>query len=298
MNLQTLFDQFLFYCEVERGLSAHTVDSYRHDLNQFALFLQGKSTIEQALNADQLRRFLSDMSQRRNLSSSTIRRRLACLKSLASFASGRFSVRNPFDDWTPTIKRTKRLPRVLQRTDVAKLISPTGSNFDEEIVFTLLVLGETGLRVSEFCALTVRDVSPAGDVIRVLGKGNRDRVVYLTHGSVLKEMRRRRTARLKDAGENAYILLNSRGAPLQPQTLRRRLHKHAERLGYERTVTPHMFRHTAATLLIEQGADIRYVQRLLGHASISTTEMYTHVTNEALRSVVTEANTLGSILDA
>ena len=128
------------------------------------------------------------------------------------------------------------------------------------------------------------------------GKGSKDRIVYLTHNAVQKEMRNRRTERLLGAGKDAPIFTNSRGDPMRPQTLRRRLHKYVKDLGHDATVTPHMFRHSAATLLIEQGADIRIVQKLLGHASISTTEIYTHVSNETLRSALNKANTLGGIL--
>ena len=296
MKLQTLFDDFLFHCEVERGLSAHTVDSYRHDLNQYVVFLAGRDSIGRALSTTQLKEFLTDMSRRRNLSASTVRRRLACLKALSKFAAERFSIKNPFNDWAPKIKRAKRLPRALPRADIAKLLKPKDPNKDPEVTFALSVLGSTGLRISELCALTASDVSTKGDELRVHGKGSKDRIVYLTHYAVQKEMRNRRTERLLGAGKDAPIFTNSRGDPMRPQTLRRRLHKYVQDLGHDATVTPHMFRHSAATLLIEQGADIRIVQKLLGHASISTTEIYTHVSNETLRSALNKANTLGGIL--
>lgn len=296
MKLQTLFDHFLFHCEVERGLSVHTVDSYRHDLNQYAVFLDGRNSIGRALNAEQLKAFLTDMSRRRNLSPSTVRRRLACLKALSRFAAERFAVKNPFNDWAPKIKRTKRLPRAIPRNDIAKLLKPKDPNKDPEVTFILSVLGVTGLRISELCALTAYDVSARGDELHVKGKGSKDRLVYITHKAIQKEMRDRRKQRLDSRDKSAHIFTNSRGAPMRPQTLRRRLHKYVGELGHDATVTPHMFRHSAATLLIEQGTDIRIVQKLLGHASISTTEIYTHVSNETLRSALNKANTLGGIL--
>lgn len=298
MKLRILIEDFLFHCEVERGLSENTVDSYGHDLNQFTLFVPDQATVKQALCETQLKLFLTDMSRRRKLSSSTVRRRLACLKALARYASERHGVLNPFKNWSPRIKRAKRLPKVLPKSDVAKLLSSHNGDGDPEIRFILMVIGVTGLRISELCALRAKDVSTGGDVMRVHGKGAKDRVVYLTHRSVKNKMRERRAARISEFGETGRIFLNSRGNPLMPQTLRRRLHKFAQHKGYDRTVTPHMFRHTAATLLIEQGADIRFVQKLLGHASISTTEIYTHVSNEALRSAVSKANTLDAVFKA
>ena len=297
MKLQTLFDHFLFHCEVERGLSANTIESYRHDLNQYAAFLRGHTPIKQALNAKQFRAFLTDMSRNRNLSSNTVRRRLACLKALSKFASERFAIKDPFKDWVPKIKRTKRLPRTLTRAEVAKLLKPTDPERDPEVTFALSVLGITGLRISELCSLTASDVSASGDELRVFGKGSKDRIVYLTHEGVQRKMRTRRHDRITNPSGHAHIFLNTRGDPMRPQTLRRRLHKYVEALGHDSTVTPHMFRHSAATLLIEQGTDIRFVQKLLGHASISTTEIYTHVSNEALRKAVQKANTMGSILN-
>lgn len=237
------------------------------------------------------------MSRRRKLSANTIRRRLACLKVLSKFAAQRFAIPNPFQDWRPQIKKPRILPKALPRSELAKLVSPSASFHDEEVAFALLVLGATGLRISELCNILVRDVSEKGDVIRVQGKGIKDRIVCLTHRKLSLKMRTRREQRLKAGGEAMPIFLNLHGNAMRPQTLRRRLHAYAETLGYEQRVTPHMFRHTAATMLIEQGADIRFVQKLLGHASISTTEIYTHISNEALRSAVHKANTIGALID-
>ena len=296
MKLTTLTEDFLFHCEVERGLSAHTVDSYRHDLNQFTQYVGDKSKAKPALKPEKLKSFLTDMSRRRGLAVSTLRRRLACLKALTRFANERYAMPDPFETWQPKIKQPNRLPQTLPRSEVSQLLSPASKDADGEITFALLVLGSTGLRISELCSMKVADVSPTGDVIRVKGKGAKDRVVFLTHERIQQYMRRRRHERYRLGGNDASILINSRGDALRPQTLRRRLHDYANRLGIESRVTPHRMRHTAATMLIEEGADIRFVQKLLGHASISTTELYTHVTNDALRSAVTQANTMGAVL--
>lgn len=297
MELSILTKDFLFHCSVERGLGALTVDSYRHDLKQFSNFCGPRVTAAKALRTDNLKRFLEDMTRRRKLSPNTVRRRLACLKSLAKFAYERHAILNPFNDWSPRIRTAKTLPKALARSDIAKLVCPNSTFHDEEVAFALLVFGATGLRISELCGLTVRDVSERGDVIRVVGKGAKDRIVYLTHSKLMSQMRARRRERYVSGGESMPIFINFRGKAMRPQTLRRRLHAYTKQLGYGHRVTPHMFRHTAATLLIEQGADIRFVQKLLGHASISTTEIYTHVSNEALRSAIQKADTFGSFLD-
>ena len=296
MLFSKLILDFEFHCDIERGLSSHTVSAYRHDLHQYRIFLPSDAEVEQALDVKNLKGFLNDMRSRRGLSLGTIRRRLACLKGLASFASDRLSIVNPFNDWKPRIKRPRRLPRALTRGDVSLLVSRSEDPIELETTFAVLALGATGLRVSELCSIRVCDVSDDGTAIRVTGKGSRDRYVYLVHPSLVAELVSRKRERSAVAGRDAFVLTNSRGDPMRPQTLRRRLHQLASSAGMERRVTPHMLRHTAATLLLEQGADIRFVQRLLGHSSIATTELYTHVTDEALRSVVRQADTISAVL--
>ncbi|MEM9376402.1 MAG: tyrosine-type recombinase/integrase [Pseudomonadota bacterium] len=295
MKLNQLTREFYFHCEVERCLSAHTVDAYRHDLDQYLRFMKVDVSVEKALEPDSLKAFLTDMRVRRGLSASTIRRRLACLKAMSRYAEEHHSMTNPFKDWRPKIKRPKRLPRALQQSDVIQLLGSPSRMGDDDTAFATMVLGATGLRVSELCAITAADVTEDGGSIRVTGKGTKDRIVYLTNPRLMARMSSRRLMRLTD-GASAPIFVNSRGGQMSPQTLRRRLHKYAEAVGLEKRVTPHILRHTAATMLLEQGTDIRFVQRLLGHASIATTEIYTHVTDEALRAAVRDADTMGLVL--
>lgn len=297
MKFVDLALEFEFSCAVERGLSSNTVEAYRADLRQYLRHLESDALAADALNVETIKSFLGDMKNRQGLSANTLRRRIACLQGVAGFASESYGIPNPFEGWKPRIKRARRLPRTIPRSEIVRLVSQKSAPFGDETVFAVLVLGATGLRVSEFCAITAGNVSEDGSTIRVLGKGSRDRIVYVTHPSLAKEMGRRRCARMTAAGALAELFVNSQGGVLRPQTLRRRLHRLAERAGLEQRVTPHMLRHTAATLLLEHGADIRFVQRLLGHASIATTEIYTHVTDEALRTVLARADTVGSLLE-
>lgn len=296
MRFSDLAREFEFCCEVERGLSPNTVEAYRADIRQYQLYLEKGALAADALSVERLKEFLSDMKNRKGLSAGTLRRRIACLQGLASFAFDRYSIPNPFDGWKPRIRRARRLPRALPRSEVTRLVSQRADVLEGETAFAVLILGATGLRVSEFCAIRVRDVSEDGTAIRVLGKGSRDRLVYVTHPALSLELGNRRRTRMVASGTAAELFVNSKGDLLRPQTLRRRLHRLAKSAGLEQRVTPHMLRHTAATLLLEQGADIRFVQRLLGHSSIATTEIYTHVTDEALRSAIAKADAMSSIL--
>jgi integrase/recombinase XerD len=151
----------------------------------------------------------------------------------------------------------------------------------------------TGIRVGELCAIKLSDVSPDCATIRIYGKGARDRVVYVTDPVLRQGLAR--LMNIRRAQELPSLLINRRGSPMRPQSVRAKLRKIAGQAGLQRRVTPHMLRHTAATLLIETGVDIRFVQRLLGHSSIATTEIYTHVAEEALRATLERSNVLASL---
>ena len=150
----------------------------------------------------------------------------------------------------------------------------------------------TGVRVSELVAISCTDIDLPSAAVRVTGKGRKERTVYLP-GSWISQLCDLHLASRSRVGSNhQFLLFNRDGAPLTPAAVRARLKVAAQRAGLERAITPHMLRHSAATQLLESGVDIRYVQRLLGHASITTTEIYTHVTDYALRRVVSNANVL------
>jgi integrase/recombinase XerD len=156
----------------------------------------------------------------------------------------------------------------------------------------LNLLAATGLRVSELCSLKVGDVRNQSGEITVSGKGARERVVIIANQTVRKSLARYVEAKWRASDLEAALFLNSRGRPMTPQCLRLRLHGLVRRSSIAKPITPHMLRHTAATLLLEGGVDIRFVQRLLGHASIATTQIYTHVTDIALRNALERADVM------
>lgn len=295
MALTELIQSFLFHCEFERRLANNTVRSYASDLAQLQLFTIGKET-DSILTVATLRDYLVDMQLERNLSNATARRRLACLRAFCHYVTVNHGFNNPFEDWSPSIQRPKTLPRALARTDLSRILLSlhSKSEIDADTGFCALLLLATGLRVSELCAIRVPDVASDGSAVHIHGKGSRDRVVYISSSSMRQELIRLRQERMK--ASLSAIFLNTRNQPLTPQALRRRLHGLVKRFAVGRSVTPHMLRHTAATLLIEAGTDIRFVQRLLGHASIATTEIYTHVTDPALKEAILHADIAGNLV--
>jgi integrase/recombinase XerD len=154
----------------------------------------------------------------------------------------------------------------------------------------------TGIRVHEVVGIRCRDLDLPERSLRVLGKGRRERHVYLTNDWIAGLTDRYLATRRLLGVQSPMLLFYSRGAPMSASTMRSRLAKAAEVAGLNERVKPHMLRHTAATQLIEAGVDIRFIQRLLGHASLTTTEIYTHVSDRALRRVVSDADVLGGLV--
>ena len=300
MQFCVAVDEFLRFCSLERQLSIHTVQAYSADLRDFRKWLKTDIAIGD-VSPDTLKQYLEDMVGERKLSVATVRRRFACLRAFFRRGAGKDQCPDPFANWHPLLPRRKRLPRTLSRSEAAFLLSARndarGGAGEGDQVFAIIVrlMVVTGMRVGELCKLHVDDLSPDCSVVRIHGKGARERVAYITDAALRRDLqqiiRQRRTSRL---GAGA-LFVNRHGAPMRSQSVRSKLRRLAKKAGLERRVTPHMLRHTAATLLIETGVDIRFVQRLLGHSSIATTEIYTHVSDQALRVTLERADVLGAL---
>lgn len=297
MNTDQVVDEFLFYCSVEQRLAKHTCDAYESDLKNFIAYI-GPLPLKKIFMVVQMKQYLAELLDRRLLSVATARRRIACLRAFCRFSTAAGYIDDPFAHWSPSIKRPKRLPRALTTEEITKLISNKGdySAIERETMLCTVLLAATGLRVSELCSIRLKDVSEDGSAIHVRGKGSKDRIAYVGNPSLRNSLAKRRQRELLQRNIEGIFFLNTRNNPLRPQIMRRRLHKLRERQGVDKLVTPHMLRHTAATLLVEGGTDIRFVQRLLGHASIATTEIYTRVTDNALKNAIYKADALGPLL--
>jgi site-specific recombinase XerD len=291
---------FLRFCSLERQLSDHTVQAYASDLADFGKWLTPGTSLSE-VSSDTLKDYLANMVGARKLAVATVRRRLACLRAFFKRLTESGHGADPFSTWRPQLPRRKRLPRSLSRAEATSLLRSlkidSARSFDTGAVLPLALrlMLSTGIRVGELCKLRVEDVSPEGTSLRIHGKGSRDRVAYICDAALRGELCRKVLVRQQTAGRNAALFLNRYGLPLKPQSVRSSLRRHAGEIGLTRRITPHMLRHTAATLLIETGVDIRFVQRLLGHSSIATTEIYTHVSDEALRTTLERADVLRTL---
>lgn len=301
MQFRVAVDAFLQSCAVERRLSPHTTQAYGCDLADFHRW-RGTRVAPEQISTATLKAYLEDMVNERKLTTSTIRRRLACLRSFFRFLFDLEQTPSPFEGWHLRLPRRKRLPRTLSRIEAVRLLSSTHSTCigvrrsDPDPIFAIIVrlMISTGLRVGEVCKLHTDDITSAGSMIRIRGKGSKERIVYVTNAELAEQIEQLRTKRNNHG--LAPLFVNRHGSIMRPQSVRLRLRKLAHDEGLSRRFTPHMLRHTAATLLIETGVDIRFVQRLLGHSSIATTEIYTHVSDEALRTTLARANVLGMMI--
>jgi integrase/recombinase XerD len=301
MSLRDACKQFLDYCSLERRLSQCTLDAYAYDLADFRKWLPKDHDLP-SIKTCILRDYLEDMVNERKLSAATVRRRFACLRAFFRYSEDTFDIANPFDGWKLSLPRRKRLPRALSHGEASSLLS-SSSNLSElscqtceaTLRMALRLLISTGVRIGELCRLHTDDVVHDGAALRIHGKGSRDRVVYVSDPSLRTDLRELVRMRQKLFGTSSPLFLNSRGSRMRPHSIRQRLGSFAELVGIKRRVTPHMLRHTAATLLIETGVDIRIVQKLLGHSSIATTEIYTHVSDQTLRMSLERANILGGL---
>jgi integrase/recombinase XerD len=245
------------------------------------------------------------MFDQEGLKATTIKRRMAAVKLMFRWLQREgLLLQDPFHQLDLSIRTPRRLPRSLAGHEMRLLLQ--GARHDATLpsheailnYLVVVVLFTTGLRVSELTSLTVPDVFVGDGTMYVRGKGSRERRVYVSGPEALGLLAQYAELRVSMTTTDQRFFLRQNGTPLTSNQVRIRLKALALRCGIRRSVTPHVLRHTAATQLIEAGVDIRVVQRLLGHASIATTEIYTHVSDTALQARLTSANTLARLIAA
>ena len=294
--MEDSISSFLQHLIVERGFSRNTWEAYRNDLEQFELFLEERlnggaagGSPWLAVDLNLLNQYIADLRDRKGYRDTTTARKVAAIKSFFSFLLLNGSIpEDPTESLgSPRIGRT--LPKCLSEDDVIRLLDAAAkagtpeSNRDATI---LEMLYATGLRVSELVSLNVSDIDFQEAYIRCWGKGSKERLVYLYPKAVVELRRYLASARVtllgSHKGENA-LFVNHRGERLTRQWVWSILKTYSKKANIDEGITPHTLRHSFATHLLQNGASLRHVQELLGHSSISTTQVYTHLTNHHLR---------------
>jgi integrase/recombinase XerD len=284
-----LIERYQDFLSLEQGSSPLTLEAYLRDVERFATYAAVRgATGPTDVDARALREFVYHLKDL-GLAPASIRRNVSAVRGYFRFllAEG-LVVRDP-SERLETPKRWRTLPEVLTVADVERLLAaPT---LDEPLAFRDRALLElaygAGLRVSEWITLGVRDLLLEDSLVRVFGKGSKERLVPIGRtavGAVAVYLRELRPRLERGAGEGV-LFLNARGEPLSRMGAWKILRKYVQAAGIEKHVSPHTLRHSFATHLLEGGADLRAVQEMLGHVDISTTQIYTHVDREYLRSV-------------
>ncbi|MCX6355754.1 MAG: tyrosine recombinase XerC [Candidatus Aureabacteria bacterium] len=289
------FERYFNYLRAEKNASPHTLTNYSHDISRFGTFLQprekGAATpLWHRADRSLIRQYLAELTQT-GLSKSSIARGLAALRSFYRFLvrEGMIAA-NPFLG-IATPRRQKTLPRFLD-VDAARRLMEAAKGDDLRSLrdrAILETLYTSGMRVSELTALNLEHVDLLGEVVRVMGKGNKERLIPLGRHAVQALTRyfaaRRINPLRSRGGEGTIVFINTDGGRLTARSVRKVVDKYVRTLALAEKISPHSLRHSFATHLLDAGADLRSVQELLGHASLSTTQIYTHVTAERMKKV-------------
>ena len=296
MRVPAAIAAFLRYCAEEKHLAPNTINAYRQDLAEFGRDGAAVRSIG-AIRPTDILAYRNRLTAERGLSPATVKRRLACLRALFAWLVRRDVLEgSPFAKTELRIRLPARLPRCLDMRDVRRLMrhrtlqGPGGA-------LAIALLLATGIRVGELTALRLEDVDTGTGRLTIFGKGSRERTVFVTDPRLREELRAYVAAHHVSDGHcsESRLLVDDRARPLSAARIRTAIAGLGRSAGITRHLTPHMLRHTAATMLLESGTDIRFVQRLLGHRSIVTTQIYTHVSDRALRTALARANVLGNI---
>lgn len=277
-------DLFVNYLSAERGVSQKTVDAYTNDLHQFLLYMEEDAVAVEAgeITADDLKAFIGYLFDMEN-TRSTICRKISALKSFFSFLYRKDYL--PGDPSFSLIfpRKEKKIPHFLYDAQIQEICTfPVETLLDIRDRAILELFYSTGARVAEIAGAKISDCDLPGKMLKVLGKGDKERIVFLTPDAVTW-LKRYFAARGREDIDRLF--LNAKGGCLTVRGLFLIIHKRAAAAGFVDYVSPHTFRHSFATELLNEGADIRAVQEMLGHANLSTTQIYTHTTRAKIKEV-------------
>lgn len=298
--MEKYIEEFLEYLDIERNFSPHTLSAYRLDLRQFLQFLllSEPSLTVSSINHLTIREFLAYL-QVRKCSRRTTSRKLSSLRSFFAFLSRRGYISSDPTSGLRTPRIERRLPKFLDLDQVVRLVeapskdTPLGLR-DRAI---LEMLYSTGMRVSELVDSNLAQVDFIGGVLKVRGKGRKERLLPIGERALeaLTKYLEKRDALLKKrkkdiAQDETALFLNKWGGRMKRLAVMRMIKKYIKKVSAELNISPHTMRHTFATHLLDAGADLRVIQELLGHADLSTTQIYTHLTTKKLKSVYDNAH--------
>ena len=283
MKLKEMLQDYLEYCQYRKELDNKTVKAYRIDLRQYFEFVG-----ECDLDKNWIERYITNLHK--NFRQKTVKRKIASVKAFYNFLEDEELIQeNPFRKIKVKFKETSELPKIIPREEIEQLLQSMYTDLkirkkkeksilrDIAVVETLFA---TGARVSEISNIKKENINLNTGVIRIMGKGGKERYILIGERSVHELLKRYYEQNYENIKQSGYFFVNRDGERFSEQSIRLMIKRYAKNAGIERNITPHMFRHSFATYLIEEGVDISCVQRILGHSSIKTTQIYIHVASK------------------
>ena len=295
IELEKQLESYYKDSEFRKRLNEKTIKAYTIDLNQYLEFI---TTTE--INQKIINEYIHYLNKK-YLKYKTIKRKIASVKAFYSYLEYEEIIDySPFNKIKTKIKEPKLLPKTIQKDYIDKIIhlllkdlKNSKTEFQKKIslrnITLISVMFSTGIRVSELCNIKLKDIDLLEKKLKIFGKGSKERILYLGNSNVVQLCQMYLTYN-NTCKKNEYFFLNKFNKKLSEQTVRILLKKIESELELSTHITPHMFRHTFATTLLEKGVDIRYIQNILGHSSISTTQIYTYVTYSKQKEILTNKN--------
>jgi integrase/recombinase XerD len=287
VNIEKCRENFIFYCLYQKNLSQKTIKAYNIDLNQ--LIEYSNNTKIESIDKVFIKEYIKSLFDK-NLKEKSIKRKIATLKAFFSYLEDEEIIYlSPFTKLKLKIKEPQRLPKTITLKEIKKLfvyiyklkdnIQPDTYKYKSLVRDIVIIefLFATGMRVAEVCSLKLSDIDLSSSQITIIGKGDKQRVVKLCDSSIKDILKEYIGLFSEQIEQKGWLFINRLDSKLSEQSVRFMIKRYQQEAKIEKHITPHMFRHTVATLLLEEGVDIRYIQHILGHSNISTTQIYTKV---------------------
>lgn len=290
-----LIRAYLQHCQLEKGLNQKTIKAYQIDLSQFSRYIRCDLCIcDKAV----IQNYLSLLHNQYKIKS--VKRKIASLKAFFTYlVDEEILLYSPFEKIRIKLHEPFILPKTIPLSTINLILQNAYAKKNSFInrstyqyraclrdIAILELLFATGMRVSELCSLGSNSIDLRSGVIKIYGKGSKERIIQVGNPAVLSAVCTYYDAFSKTIHEIGWFFINRLGKPLSAQSVRNMINMYVELAGIDQHITPHMFRHSFATLLLEEDVDIRYIQQLLGHSSITTTQIYTHVTSKKQRDIL------------
>lgn len=287
-SFQDRINTYLIFCEQQRRLDEKTLRAYRIDLEQYMNYTSQDNIIVSRKDLNNYIVFLHNKYKQK-----TVKRKIASIKAFYNYFEREDIIEvNPMRKISTKFREEHILPKIIPSNKIEEILKYIYSKQDDNSItewkrklikrdiVVIELLFATGLRISELCNLKRSSIDFENGIVCIKGKGSKERYLHISNSKIMEQLIQYKNICEKENKNNEYFFINRYGNRYSEQSARKMIHKHIEKSGMDLYVTPHMFRHSFATLLLEEDVDIRYIQKMLGHSSITTTQIYTEVTSK------------------